>query len=77
MTQADLMRFIAKFKGISTEKAEVLMQELDIMKADRVYRWEAAGAESVWCPKYIPSTARLDVQRTNQKLAAAYTVVAF
>jgi hypothetical protein len=73
VTQADLMRFIAKFKGISTEKAEVLMQELDIMKTDRVYRCEAPRAESVLCLKYISSTARLDVQRTNQKLAAAYT----
>lgn len=38
VTQADLLSFMRKFKGVTGEKAEVLVQELDIPKANRLHK---------------------------------------
>ncbi|GAQ84781.1 2-oxoglutarate dehydrogenase E1 component [Klebsormidium nitens] len=47
VTQADLLAFMRKFRGVTSEKAEVLMQELDIPKANRLHKddWNLVMAQ--------------------------------
>jgi hypothetical protein len=40
LTKADLKAVIEPMKGINAERAEILMQELDIGQADQIQRWD-------------------------------------